>query len=206
MSKKYIRFTKTGKEDLHYGYIENDQVTSLADAPWGTANETGEKFKLNEIKLKAPVEPSKIVCIGLNYHAHVKASYSADEAPEYPLIFLKPSSSIIGPEEEIDHPEVSERVDYEAELGVIISKKAQNVREGDADQWDALGDGFAAYTFGLGDFGVGPLFEVVGDHRAAKLLRQGRHGLVHQGVDIVPGSLGMLRSGVLVGGFALFAA
>ncbi len=81
------------------------------------------------------MEPSKIVCIGLNYHAHVAASFSADKPPDYPLIFLKPPSSIIDPNDKIIHPPQSERVDYEAELGVVIGKRAKNVSEVDAEQY-----------------------------------------------------------------------
>lgn len=132
MSKCYIRFGTVEDKLTNYGYIENDYVHCLDDAPWEAGKFTGEKFELNEVTLKAPVDPSKIICIGLNYHAHVKASYSAEEAPEYPLIFLKPPSSVIGPEEDIVHPDVSERVDYEAELGVVISRKAKNVEETEA--------------------------------------------------------------------------
>lgn len=82
----------------------------------------------------APVEPSKIVCVGLNYHAHVTASFSADKPPEYPLLFLKPPSSVIGPGERIVLPKESERVDYEAELAVVIGKTASKIKIEDAEQ------------------------------------------------------------------------
>jgi 2-keto-4-pentenoate hydratase/2-oxohepta-3-ene-1,7-dioic acid hydratase in catechol pathway len=112
-----------------YGEIQGEMVYSLSKAPWLGGSRTGEKAPLAEVSLKAPVEPSKIVCIGLNYHAHVDASFSADKAPEAPLIFLKPPSSIINPGDAIVHPNVSERVDYEAELGVVIGKRATGVLE-----------------------------------------------------------------------------
>jgi len=89
------------------------RVQPLSGPPWLEGQPVGESRAGEELKLIAPVEPSKIVCIGLNYHAHVQASYSADEAPENPLIFLKPPSAIIGPEDLIHHPPASERVDYE---------------------------------------------------------------------------------------------
>ena len=127
MNEKYIRFTTKDSKVPVYGLLENDKVIALSSAPYLGTEKTDETYNLKDIKLKAPVEPSKIICIGLNYHAHVKASQSADKAPEYPLIFLKPPSSIIGPEENIIHPEQSERVDYEAELGVVIGKTARKV-------------------------------------------------------------------------------
>jgi len=115
--------------------MENNRVIPLDNAPWLNGNPAGEPIELEDITLVAPVQPSKIACIGLNYHAHVAASQSADKAPEYPLIFLKPPSSIIGPNEAIVHPAQSQRVDYEAELGVVIGKTAHNVPEESADEY-----------------------------------------------------------------------
>ncbi len=133
--KKYIRFQTDKNQSTQYGVLENDSITVLTDAPWDGGNETDEKHTVDSVKILAPVAPSKIICIGLNYHAHVKASYSADEAPENPLLFLKPSSSLIGDGDAIIHPKQSERVDYEAELGVVIGKTAKNVSEKDADDY-----------------------------------------------------------------------
>ena len=127
MSETFIRYQSESTASSTYGLIENDHVSQLTDAPWFGGSQTGESVPLDTVKLFAPVEPSKIVCIGLNYHAHVKASYSADEAPERPLIFLKPPSSIIGPGESIILTNQAERIDYEAELGVVIGKTASHV-------------------------------------------------------------------------------
>jgi len=127
MDKKLIRFVLHEKQQPSYGLVKDDTVSVLDGPPWGGGRETGATCTLQEAILRAPVQPSKIVCIGLNYHAHVAASQSADKAPEYPLIFLKPPSSIIGPDEKIIHPEQSERVDYEAELGVVIGKQARTI-------------------------------------------------------------------------------
>ncbi|UCD64587.1 MAG: fumarylacetoacetate hydrolase family protein [Candidatus Zixiibacteriota bacterium] len=127
MSDKYVRF-KTGSDDISsYGLVRDESVVQLSGAPWAGGTPTDREYRLDEITLQAPVEPSKIVCIGLNYHAHVKASQSADKPPEYPLIFLKPPSSVIGPEQSIVHPPQSQRVDYEAELGIVIGRPASNV-------------------------------------------------------------------------------
>jgi 2-keto-4-pentenoate hydratase/2-oxohepta-3-ene-1,7-dioic acid hydratase in catechol pathway len=75
----------------------------------------------------APVRPSKIVCVGRNYRDHAKEL--GNEPPTEPLIFFKPPSSIIGPGENIVRPKISERMDYEAELGVIIKEPCRNIRE-----------------------------------------------------------------------------
>ncbi len=127
MSDKYVRYLAPDSREGHYGKLENDLIVKLDSAPWLGGKPTGETVDSKTVKMTAPVEPSKIVCIGLNYHAHVKASQSADEAPERPLIFLKPPSSIIGPGEGIVHTSQSERVDYEAELGLVVGKSACNV-------------------------------------------------------------------------------
>ncbi|MEW6412809.1 MAG: fumarylacetoacetate hydrolase family protein [Candidatus Zixiibacteriota bacterium] len=132
MNKKYVRFSPKGQNLPRYGSLEVDNVTALDKAPWLGGMETGDKYKLDEVQLLAPVEPSKVVCIGLNYHAHVKASQSANEAPEYPLIFLKPPSSVIGQDEKIIYPPQSQRVDYEAELGVVVGQTAKGVSRDDA--------------------------------------------------------------------------
>lgn len=134
-AQKYIRFHAKDSNDAYYGVMAGNRVTRLSAAPWTTGRESGDTFRLDEVVPLAPVEPSKIVCIGLNYHAHVEASFSADKPPEYPLIFLKPPSSIIGPGDSIFHPPQSERVDYEAELGVVIGRQARNVARADAEKY-----------------------------------------------------------------------
>ena len=136
MSTRYVRFRQPGTDSISYGLLDtSDTITPLENPPWLGETNQGARVALNEVSLEAPVQPSKIVCIGLNYHAHVKASFSADEAPEKPLIFLKPPSSIIGPGEKIIHTDQAERVDYEAELGVVIGKTAKNVSVKDAEKY-----------------------------------------------------------------------
>jgi 2-keto-4-pentenoate hydratase/2-oxohepta-3-ene-1,7-dioic acid hydratase in catechol pathway len=134
MKQTFVRFVHNVSKKAGYGLYEDGRIRSLARPPWIKVEPEGESIDAGEVTLRAPVEPSKIICIGLNYHAHVEASFSADKAPEYPLIFLKPPSSIIGPNEAIVHPEQSERVDYEAELGVVIGRRAKNVTRGDAER------------------------------------------------------------------------
>lgn len=132
MGKCYVRYKGPDSDTPSYGLLNDNKITPLHKAPWLGVEMMKGSLSLGQVKLLAPVEPTKIICIGLNYHAHVKASYSADEAPERPLIFLKPPSSIIGPHDKIVHPSVSERVDYEAELGVIIGAVAKDVAREDA--------------------------------------------------------------------------
>jgi 2-keto-4-pentenoate hydratase/2-oxohepta-3-ene-1,7-dioic acid hydratase in catechol pathway len=121
--RKTVRYSTQNGITL-FGEVEGETVYALSNAPWLGGTRTGETVALADVTLKAPVTPSKIVGIGLNYHAHVTASFSADKPPDAPIIFLKPPSSIINPSDAIVHPKASERVDYEAELGVVIGKRA----------------------------------------------------------------------------------
>jgi len=135
VTKHFVRFKTRDNAEPVFGVMENNSVSPLDDAPWLDGNPVGKPIELEDVILVAPVQPSKIVCIGLNYHAHVAASQSADKALEYPLIFFKPPSSIIGPGEAIVHPAQSQRVDYEAELGVVIGRTACRVQKEVADKY-----------------------------------------------------------------------
>ena len=130
--RKTARFKKTSDSTPEYGRIENNVIKIIANAPWLDDTETGETVRLSEVTLLAPVRPSKVVCVGLNYHAHVGASMSANKAPENPMLFLKPPSAVIGPNQNIVHPNQSKRVDFEAELAIVIGKRAVKVSTEDA--------------------------------------------------------------------------
>jgi 2-keto-4-pentenoate hydratase/2-oxohepta-3-ene-1,7-dioic acid hydratase in catechol pathway len=89
----------------------------------------GQGLNLSEVTLLAPVSPSKIVCVGRNYREH--AAELGNKMPEEPLLFLKPSSSIIGPGDSIELPGASQRVEHEGELGVVIGKTARKLSDND---------------------------------------------------------------------------
>jgi 2-keto-4-pentenoate hydratase/2-oxohepta-3-ene-1,7-dioic acid hydratase in catechol pathway len=91
---------------------------------------TGEELLLDELHLLSPVIPSKLVCVGKNYAAH--AAEFGLEVPDEPLLFLKPSTAVIGPLDPIRLLPVSRRVDYEGELAVVIGRLAKDVRAEDA--------------------------------------------------------------------------
>ncbi len=84
-------------------------------------------------RLLPPCSPSKIVCVGRNYAEHAKEL--GNEVPKEPLIFLKPPSSMIASGDAIVYPGLSQRVDFEGELGVVIGKRARNVPAADADRY-----------------------------------------------------------------------
>ncbi|MGA7853992.1 MAG: fumarylacetoacetate hydrolase family protein [Candidatus Acidiferrales bacterium] len=103
------------------GILEGDRVAEIQGKLWGSRARTEKSWRLDAVKLLPPSTPSKIVCVGRNYLEHVKEL--ANEVPQRPLIFLKPPSSIIAPEEPIVLPPISQRVDHEGELAVIISRR-----------------------------------------------------------------------------------
>ncbi|MCS6825739.1 MAG: fumarylacetoacetate hydrolase family protein, partial [Caldilinea sp.] len=90
----------------------------------------GACYHLDEVRLLAPVTPSKIACVGRNYAEH--AAELGNEVPPEPLIFLKPPSSVIGPDQPVVYPSCSERVDHEAELAVVIGRRCRRVAAADA--------------------------------------------------------------------------
>jgi 2-keto-4-pentenoate hydratase/2-oxohepta-3-ene-1,7-dioic acid hydratase in catechol pathway len=128
---KYCRFELNGQS--HYGLVEAtggvEQITRLLLKPpeqvGGDIEDLPSKrmdvIALAEAKLLAPVRPSKIVCVGRNYREH--AAELDHEVPVEPLLFFKPPSSLLAPGGEIRRPELSQRVDFEGELAVVIGKK-----------------------------------------------------------------------------------
>jgi 2-keto-4-pentenoate hydratase/2-oxohepta-3-ene-1,7-dioic acid hydratase in catechol pathway len=125
---RLVRFEMEGRTG--YGVLEGEKISVLWNTPYdgGWANTTGEVLSLPEVRLLAPCEPSKIVALGLNYLDHAQEFGHA--VPAEPLIFLKPSTSVIGPEDDIVYPRMSRRVDYEAELAVVIGRACRRVPEG----------------------------------------------------------------------------
>ncbi|PYV49172.1 MAG: hypothetical protein DMG92_11715 [Acidobacteria bacterium] len=141
---KYCRFEYEGTPQ--FGWIETvagqDHITRTFQFPpdvdaLKSQSKNLQSVPLREAKLLAPVQPSKIVCIGRNYREH--AAELGNEVPIEPLLFFKPPSAVIGPGETIVRPKISARVDHEAELGVVIGKKCRNI-EPDED--------VKAYIFG----------------------------------------------------------
>lgn len=102
----------------------------IADHPFGNPSFTGRRWPLGEVRLLAPILPSKVAAIGRNYHDHAREL--GNPLPDAPLVFLKPSTSVIGPGAPILLPQVSERVDYEGELAVVIGRPCHRVRAEDA--------------------------------------------------------------------------
>jgi len=129
---KYCRFQQSGR--TQFGVVEsaagNEVIAGIVSDPFAIGELRPKKISaipIGEAVLLAPVQPSKIVCVGRNYREH--AAELGHEVPKEPLIFLKPPSALLGPGEKIVRPRISARVDHEGELAVVIGKKCRNLRE-----------------------------------------------------------------------------
>ena len=130
---KIARFSH--ENAIAFGIVDEEEdelVVLKADPMFAGYEPTGERVPLAEAKLLAPVIPrSKIVAVGRNYHDH--AAEMGGEAPAEPLLFLKPNTSVIGPDDAIVLPAQSEQVEHEGELAVVIGRIAKHIAEADAD-------------------------------------------------------------------------
>ena len=141
---RIARFAHGG--EVGYGIVEDVQpdgasagtvpdpdglvVAELLGHPFGVGDGpirlTGSRYPLSDVRLLAPVLPSKVVAIGRNYADHVREM--GNEPPAEPVIFLKPSTAVIGPRDHIAYPvQLSERVDFEGELAVVIGRLCREV-------------------------------------------------------------------------------
>ena len=135
---RIVRFAFRGK--VKYGMLVKDVVYSLRSSPFTHFKRLGSppmldgnSYKLEKVKLLAPCLPSKIVCSAVNYRSH--AEEMKLPVPSVPLIVLKPSTAVIGPQDAIAFPRQWTRVDYEGELGVVIGRKATDVPEDKAREY-----------------------------------------------------------------------
>jgi len=116
---RFVRYQQ-GREEPRYGWVYEDRVGPLDGSPFGDYRRLDADIPLAKVRLLAPVLPSKIIALGRNYVDHAKEHNV--EVPTIPGIFLKPPSSVIGPEETIVLPPQSQRVEHEAELAIVIGK------------------------------------------------------------------------------------
>jgi 2-keto-4-pentenoate hydratase/2-oxohepta-3-ene-1,7-dioic acid hydratase in catechol pathway len=120
---KIVRF-QTGSNIL-YGILNGVEIQALEGEPFDILKRVNKRYQLSEVKLLSPCTPSKIVAIGLNYRSHAEETHNP--IPKLPIIFLKPPTAIIGPEDNIVYPLDTTRVDYECELAVVIKEKARMI-------------------------------------------------------------------------------
>jgi 2-keto-4-pentenoate hydratase/2-oxohepta-3-ene-1,7-dioic acid hydratase in catechol pathway len=130
---KFCRFVARDRADLSsaplYGILEEHQMREISAPPWAQWSQTTRAYPLASVRLVAPVDPGKVVCIGRNYAAH--AAELGNEVPKEPLMFLKPQSSIVGAEEPIVLTAYSKRIEHEGELAIIIGRRCSHLRDSD---------------------------------------------------------------------------
>ncbi len=130
---KIARFSRG--DAIAFGIIDEEELVVLKGDPmFAGYDPTGERVALADVKLLAPVIPrSKVVAIGKNYHDH--AAEMGGQAPEAPLLFLKPNTAVVGPDDAIVLPPQSSQVEHEGELAVVIGRIAKNVSAADAEKY-----------------------------------------------------------------------
>ena len=129
---KIVRFVNPDKK-IEYGILEGEVVRGIKGEPYRQIRYSGKSYKLNQLKLLAPCTPSKIIGVMANSHKVIKKFNLP--MPTEPIVFLKPPSSIINPEDNIVYPESSNKVNIEGELGVIMKAKAHRVSKEDASNY-----------------------------------------------------------------------
>lgn len=113
------------KARVRYGVLREERLHPVSGSVFGKFRVAERGVPISAVVLLPPVEPTKIVGIGRNYREHSREL--GNPVPKEPLLFLKPPSAVIGPEGVIRYPEMSERVDYEGELAVIIGKETRRL-------------------------------------------------------------------------------
>src|ERR1700689_1911098 len=121
---RIVRFRHDRRD--HYGSLEDDRIVTLEGPIEALTPARGAApVARDEVRLLAPVTPSKIVAIGLNYADH--AAEGNRELPKEPMLFIKPSTAVIGPGDEIVYPPQTGNLHHEGELAIVIGKTARNV-------------------------------------------------------------------------------
>ena len=127
---KIVRFEESGRTAFGVLNEGDGEIRETKGPPFGSSGFTGARYHFSQVRILAPVLPSKIVAVGLNYRDHAREM--GKKIPEEPLIFLKAPSALNHPGGDVVYPRASRRVDYEAELAIVIGKVARDVREREA--------------------------------------------------------------------------
>jgi 2-keto-4-pentenoate hydratase/2-oxohepta-3-ene-1,7-dioic acid hydratase in catechol pathway len=121
---RIVRY-QTKNDPARYGWLLENKIGSIEGDIFGEYRRLEADTPLGEVKLLAPAQPSKILCIGRNYAEHAREQEA--EVPRVPLLFLKPPSAILNPGEPIVLPRQSQQVEHEAELVVVVGKRGRNI-------------------------------------------------------------------------------
>lgn len=131
---KIVRYE--AENEAHWGILKDDIVLATKGQPFRDLCSTGHAVgNVSDVKMLAPVKPSTVLCVGRNYRSH--AEEFGNPAPDEPILFLKPPVSVIASGQRVVYPRLSQRVDHEAELVIVIGKRARKVKA--ADAFDVIG-------------------------------------------------------------------
>lgn len=136
---KIYRFRYRRK--VMYGLLKEDVLFPIKGSVFRNYKIEDSPIPISEVTVLPPVQPTKIVCVGRNYREH--AEELGNEVPAEPLIFLKPPSAVIGHNQAIVWPDMSQRIDYEGELAVVIKKKARDLK---GDDWQDYVLGYTCFN------------------------------------------------------------
>ncbi len=126
---KYVRYSANGATS--YGILDGETIRELSGDPFASPRPTGKTVRLASVTLLAPVVPSKVIAVGLNYKSHLGETPAA----KYPGLFAKMPTSIVGPEANIVIPPGAANLHFEGELVIVIGRRAKNVSVADAPQY-----------------------------------------------------------------------
>ncbi len=124
----YVRYEQAG--EIWWGELDGTTIRQLSDAPYLGGRRTGRTVMESAVTMKAPVDPTLVFMTAFNFRSHISG-----EPAEYPGLFTVPASSIIGPADNIVRPAGSENLHYEAEMVVVIGRRAENVSPEDAPNY-----------------------------------------------------------------------
>lgn len=141
--RRIARVLDSGK--VYFGEIKGNRIHRIDGELFSTSENFSiatEGVELTKVKLLAPVEPSKVVCVGRNYTAHIGemaaqgfGGQNAADLPVRPELFIKPNTAINDPSGEIVYPQGAERVDFEGEIALVIKKRAKDVKREEAKDY-----------------------------------------------------------------------
>ncbi len=122
---RLARFANNGN-GISWGAVEGDRISLLDGSPFDGVRLLDRTAALSQVRLLAPVVPGKIIALGLNYREHIREM--GHQVPDEPVLFMKPASAVIGPGGTIILPGRSSRVDYEAELALVVGRRCRNLK------------------------------------------------------------------------------
>lgn len=127
---KIVRYKK--EAEIKTGILTEDKIKPITGQMTEDYNINSYCDSLDEVELIRPCQPRKVVCVGLNYRDHAQELNMS--LPQEPIIFLKPASAVIGPNDKINYPAMAEQIDYEAELAVVIKDEIKDISPAQAKE------------------------------------------------------------------------